>query len=78
VVVTVDDVDKLVLLLTDVTVVPLVSDAEYVLLAVVVRTPMHMYWKFEAGTAVSELESPKYTATLDATCTQVNGKPSPV
>jgi hypothetical protein len=31
-------------LVTDVTVVPLVSDAECVLLAVVVRMPMQMYW----------------------------------
>jgi hypothetical protein len=45
VLVTVDDVDKLVVMLVPVAlVVPLVSVAENVLLAVDVRAPMQMYW----------------------------------
>mmetsp|Transcript_99507 Transcript_99507/g.281635 ORF Transcript_99507/g.281635 Transcript_99507/m.281635 type:complete len:80 (-) Transcript_99507:1037-1276(-) len=59
-------------------IVLIVPVSEVVLLAVVVRMPMQMYRYVGLGDAVSELESPKYTASFEATCTHVNGMASSV
>jgi hypothetical protein len=65
-------------LLVTLVLVPLDVVTETVLLAVVVSTPIQMYWTSRMGTAVSELESPKYTSEPETFCTQVNVADNPV